>query len=114
MSDDSTEPTQEPPIKLWGGRFSGDTNALVDAFNASIDFDRRLYREDIAGSIAHARMLASREIISIEDRDAIVAGLEEIRAELAEQVMDDIRGFLESSGATRAVMVWCGSTESYL
>ncbi|MDA0351233.1 MAG: argininosuccinate lyase [Chloroflexi bacterium] len=80
----TNEPGQanEPPIKLWGGRFSGDTNALVDAFNASIDFDRRLYREDIAGSIAHARMLASREIISIDDRDAIVAGLEEIRDEI--------------------------------
>lgn len=82
MSNDSTGPGGEPPIKLWGGRFSGDTNALVDAFNASIDFDRRLYREDIAGSIAHARMLASREIISVEDRDAIVAGLEAIRDEI--------------------------------
>jgi len=82
MSNDSTGQSGEPPIKLWGGRFSGDTNALVDAFNASIDFDRRLYREDIAGSIAHARMLASREIISLEDRDAIVAGLEAIRDEI--------------------------------
>ncbi len=78
MPDESTE----PPVKLWGGRFTGDTNELVDAFNASIDFDRRLYREDIAGSIAHARMLASREIISTEDRDAIVEGLEAIRAEI--------------------------------
>ena len=77
-----TDESNQPPVKLWGGRFSGDTNALVDAFNASIDFDRRLYREDIAGSIAHARMLASREIISIEDRDAIVSGLEAIRDEI--------------------------------
>ena len=75
------EPTG-PPSKLWGGRFSGDTNELVDAFNASIDFDRRLYREDIAGSIAHARMLAQQGIISESDRDAIVAGLEGIRAEI--------------------------------
>ncbi|MEX2229810.1 MAG: argininosuccinate lyase, partial [Dehalococcoidia bacterium] len=58
------------------------TNALVEAFNASIDFDRRLYREDIAGSIAHARMLARQRIISDADRDAIVAGLEAIRAEI--------------------------------
>ena len=43
--------------KLWGGRFSKDTNALVDAFNASIDYDKRLYHEDIRGSIAHAHML---------------------------------------------------------
>jgi argininosuccinate lyase len=77
-----TEDSNQPPIKLWGGRFSGDTNELVDAFNASISFDRRLYREDIAGSIAHARMLASRDIISDDDRDAIVACLEEIRAEI--------------------------------
>jgi argininosuccinate lyase len=82
MSNEPTDPSQEPAVKLWGGRFSGDTNELVDAFNASIDFDRRLYREDIAGSIAHARMLASREIISAEDRDAIMAGLEAIRGEI--------------------------------
>ena len=82
MSDESTGAGDTVPIKLWGGRFSGDTNALVDAFNASIDFDRRLYREDIAGSIAHARMLASREIISIEDRDAIIDGLVAIREEI--------------------------------
>ena len=43
--------------KLWGGRFSKNTNELVDAFNASIDFDKRLYHEDIRGSIAHAGML---------------------------------------------------------
>ncbi|MDA0364752.1 MAG: argininosuccinate lyase, partial [Chloroflexi bacterium] len=68
--------------KLWGGRFAADTNALVEAFNASIDFDRRLYREDIAGSIAHARMLAKQGIIAEADRDAIVGGLEAIRAEI--------------------------------
>ncbi len=78
MTDDSNQ----PPVKLWGGRFSGDTNELVDAFNASITFDRRLYREDIAGSIAHARMLAKQAIISDEDRDAIVAGLGEIHAQI--------------------------------
>lgn len=68
--------------KLWGGRFSGETDALVDQFNASIDFDRRLYREDIAGSIAHASMLARQGVISEADRDAIVAGLEQILAEI--------------------------------
>ena len=82
MSEDSTEPPAGLAGKLWGGRFSGDTNELVDAFNASIDFDRRLYREDIAGSIAHARMLANRQIISTEDRDAIAAGLGAIRDEI--------------------------------
>ncbi len=78
MSDQPTD----LPSKLWGGRFSGDTNDLVDAFNASISFDRRLYREDIAGSIAHAKMLSKQAIISDEDRDAIVTGLEEIRTEI--------------------------------
>ena len=68
--------------KLWGGRFSGETDALVDQFNASIDFDKRLYREDIAGSLAHARMLAKQGIISEADRDAIVEGLTQIRAEI--------------------------------
>ena len=69
--------------KLWGGRFSAPTAALVEAFTASIGFDRRLYREDIAGSIAHARMLARQGIIGEADRDAIVAGLEAIREEIA-------------------------------
>ncbi|MEX1022174.1 MAG: argininosuccinate lyase [Dehalococcoidia bacterium] len=68
--------------KLWGGRFSGETDALVDQFNASIDFDRRLYREDIAGSIAHATMLARQRIISEADRDAIVEGLRQIEADI--------------------------------
>ena len=68
--------------KLWGGRFSKDTNALVDAFNASIDYDKRLYHEDIRGSIAHAHMLAKVGIISQEDAAAIEKGLKEILAEI--------------------------------
>lgn len=79
MHDDS----EQLPVKLWGGRFSGKTSGLVDAFNASIDFDRRLYSEDIAASIAHARMLASCSIISTDDGNAIIAGLETIREEIA-------------------------------
>ena len=68
--------------KLWGGRFDAPPDALVEAFTASIDFDRRLYREDIAGSIAHARMLARQSIIPTEDAEAIVAGLETIRDDI--------------------------------
>ncbi len=68
--------------ELWGGRFEGRPDALVEAFTASIDFDRRLYREDITGSIAHARMLARQGIIPAEDAEAIVAGLEAIRADI--------------------------------
>lgn len=64
--------------KLWGGRFTKETNEWVDAYNASISYDQRLYREDIRGSIAHATMLAKQGIISQEDRDAIVKGLQEI------------------------------------
>ena len=68
--------------KLWGGRFSKNTNELVDAFNASIDFDKRLYHEDIRGSIAHANMLAKCGIIPAEDGEKIVAGLEDILADI--------------------------------
>lgn len=68
--------------KLWGGRFSKNTNELVDAFNASIDFDKRLYNEDIRGSIAHANMLAKCGIIPAEDGEKIVAGLKEILADI--------------------------------
>lgn len=68
--------------KLWGGRFSKNTNELVDAFNASIDFDKRLYHEDIRGSIAHARMLAKCGIIPAEDGEKIIAGLKNILADI--------------------------------
>lgn len=64
--------------KLWGGRFSKNTNELVDAFNASIEFDKRLYHEDIRGSIAHAKMLAKCGIIPAEDGEKIVVGLQDI------------------------------------
>ena len=64
--------------KLWGGRFSKNTNELVDAFNASINYDKRLYREDIRGSIAHANMLVKCGIIPEADGVKIVAGLKDI------------------------------------
>ncbi len=65
--------------KPWAGRFNEPTDAFVEAFTASVDFDRRLYRHDIAGSIAHASMLARQGILSEEERAAIVDGLERIR-----------------------------------
>jgi argininosuccinate lyase len=68
-----------PPGKPWSGRFSEPTDAFVEAFTASVDFDQRLYRYDIEGSIAHARMLARQGIISDSERDAIVQGLQQIR-----------------------------------
>jgi argininosuccinate lyase len=70
--------------KLYGSRFAKPTGASVDAFNASLPVDRRLYREDIAGSIAHARMLAGRGIIPLEDARTIVDGLVGICRELDE------------------------------
>lgn len=65
-------------MKLWGGRFQKTTDALVEEFTSSISFDQRLYKQDIQGSIAHARMLGKCRIISEEDVRQIVAGLEEI------------------------------------
>ena len=67
---------------LWSGRFEKDMDALVKKFNASVFFDQRMYNEDINGSIAHARMLAKQGIISEEDRDQIISGLEKIRGEI--------------------------------
>ena len=64
--------------QLWGGRFSKSTDEMINDFQASIDFDKRMYAEDIAGSMAHATMLAKVGIISETDRDAIIAGLRDI------------------------------------
>jgi argininosuccinate lyase len=68
--------------KLWGGRFAQPTDRFVEEFTASIDFDKRLYRQDIRGSIAHARMLGRQGIIPEADVDAIVAGLHDILARI--------------------------------
>ena len=65
-------------MKLWGGRFQKETDNLVNDFNASIQFDQRLYREDITGSMAHARMLGACGIIPMEDVAAILEGLQGI------------------------------------
>ena len=65
-------------MKLWGGRFQKETNNLVNDFNASIQFDQRLYKEDITGSMAHAKMLGACGIISVEDVGAILEGLQGI------------------------------------
>ena len=69
-------------MKLWSGRFGKDTDALVNDFNASIQFDQRLYKEDITGSMAHAKMLGATGIISAADAEAIVAGLQSILADI--------------------------------
>ena len=68
--------------KPWGGRFSGSTAASVEEFTASHQFDRKLYRQDIAGSRAHARMLAKQDLISDDECDQIISGLNQIEKEL--------------------------------
>ncbi len=67
---------------MWGGRFSAGPSAVMEAINASIGFDRKLYAQDIAGSKAHATMLAAQGIISDADRDAILSGLGAVLAEI--------------------------------
>ena len=68
--------------KMWGGRFASGPDAIMEEINASIDFDRKLYAQDIAGSKAHASMLAEQGIISSEDATQIVAGLDTIMSEI--------------------------------
>ena len=68
--------------KLWGGRFAEPTDTTVEEFTASVDFDRRLYRQDIAGSVAHATMLAEVGVIDRAERDALVSGLRGIESDI--------------------------------
>ncbi|MDN3638131.1 argininosuccinate lyase [Simiduia curdlanivorans] len=69
-------------IKPWGGRFSEATDAFVERFTASVNFDQRLYHHDINGSIAHATMLAKVGVLTEAEREQIIEGLEAIRAEI--------------------------------
>ncbi|MCL5958101.1 MAG: argininosuccinate lyase [Chloroflexi bacterium] len=70
------------PAKLWAGRFEKNTDSLVEAFNASLPFDRRLFREDIAGSIAHVKMLARQGIVAGDEAECIVVALRGILDEI--------------------------------
>ncbi len=70
--------------KPWGGRFEGATEKAVEEFTSSLHFDRRLYRHDIRGSMAHARMLAKQGILSAAEAEAIIQGLGEIQQEIEE------------------------------
>ncbi|MEA2039959.1 MAG: argininosuccinate lyase [Thermodesulfobacteriota bacterium] len=89
--------------KLWGGRFQEETDALVNRFNASIGFDRRLYAQDIEGSKAHSRMLAKQGIIGDQEAEQILAGLDEIKKELdqgkfpSDKDYEDIHGLVEKT-----------------
>ncbi|HCC68742.1 MAG TPA: argininosuccinate lyase [Nitrospiraceae bacterium] len=89
--------------KPWSGRFRERTKKAVESFTASIDFDKRLWKYDIEGSIAHAKMLGKQGIISQNDRDLIVKGLEEIKGEIEakrfkfKEGMEDIHMNIESA-----------------
>jgi len=74
--------------KLWGGRFTQPTNQFVEEFTASIQFDKRLYHQDIRGSIAHARMLGKQAIIPMEDVEQIISGLQQILLQIEEGSFD--------------------------
>lgn len=90
-------------MKLWGGRFTKETDQLVNNFNASISFDRKFYKQDITGSIAHAKMLGSQGIITAEDSNAIVDGLKGILNDIESGVLEitdkyeDIHTFVEAT-----------------
>ncbi len=87
--------------KMWAGRTDGVTEKIADDFNSSIHFDCRMYRQDITGSMAHAAMLAAKNIITQEDADQLIAGLEGILADLEngdlafDMECEDIHMFVE-------------------
>ena len=89
-------------MKLWGGRFTKETDQLVHNFNESLSFDQRFYREDIEGSIAHVTMLAAREIITDADKDEIINGLQGILQDIEADKLnfdtqyEDIHSFVEA------------------
>ena len=89
-------------MKLWGGRFTKEANQLVHNFNASLSFDQKFYHQDIEGSIAHVKMLAKQGILTTEDRDTIIEGLEGIRRDLESGALvftaehEDIHSFVEA------------------
>ena len=68
--------------KPWGGRFTESTDAFVETFTASVNFDRRLYHYDIQGSRAHARMLEKVGVLSATELDSILTGLEQIEQDI--------------------------------
>ena len=90
-------------MKLWGGRFTKEENTLVNQFNASISFDKRFYRQDIRGSIAHVTMLAKQGILTDKEKQQIVAGLEGILSDVENGTLEidpgaeDIHSFVETT-----------------
>ena len=89
--------------QLWGGRFTKETDQMVYDFNASITFDKRLYKQDIEGSMAHVKMLAKQQILTEQERDEILKGLEGILRDVENGTLaitteyEDIHSFVEAN-----------------
>ena len=89
-------------MKLWGGRFTKETNKLVENFNESLSFDHRFYKQDIRGSIAHVKMLAKQNILTDDERDKIIEGLNSIEKDIESGVLkfddgsEDIHSYVEA------------------
>lgn len=90
-------------MKLWGGRFTKETNQLVHNFNASISFDQKFFQQDIEGSIAHVTMLAKQGIITTAEKDTIISGLSGIESDILDGTLiidgthEDIHSFVEAN-----------------
>lgn len=88
--------------QLWGGRFTKETDQMVYQFNASITFDKKLFEQDITGSIAHVVMLGKQGILTMEEKDQIVKGLTQIREDVnagrieIDETKEDIHSFVEA------------------
>ena len=85
---DSESSKDSATNSAWGGRFSEQTDAFVEAFTASVQFDQRMYRQDIAGSRAHASMLNKIGVLTDQDLDAILGGLDQVEQEISEGRFD--------------------------
>ncbi len=89
--------------QLWGGRFTKETDQLVYNFNASISFDKKFYRQDIEGSMAHVKMLAKQNILTEDEKNQILAGLEGILKDVEAGTLaitdeyEDIHSFVEAN-----------------
>lgn len=89
--------------KIWAGRTNGEINEIADDFNSSIKFDKRLFEQDIKGSVAHANMLAAKGIISEQDCDILICGLSEILEDvksgklIIDERAEDIHSFVEAT-----------------
>ncbi len=90
-------------MKLWGGRFTKETNQLVHNFNASISYDQKFYKQDILGSIAHVTMLEKQGILTADEKEVILNGLKEILTDIENGVLEigmeheDIHSFVEAN-----------------